>query len=129
MQAIGLHRGQPPLLYALSNRDGLSNAELAQLLNVTPPTISNMVKRMQKTGFVEKRRDPDDERTTRVYLTEQGRAATVEMAEVIIGVNEVVNTGLSLDQQRELMSALETITHNIEDAIRRDGDRDDRPGS
>ncbi len=130
LQAIGLHRGQPPLLFALSNHDGLSNAELAQLLNVTPPTISNMVRRMQKSGFVDKRRDRRDERTTRVYLTEQGRTATIEMAQVIMEVNDIINRGLTPDEQQRLMSALELITRNIEDAIRRDGDGDgDRLGS
>ncbi len=129
LQAIGLHRGQPPLLFALSNRDGLSNAELADMLNVTPPTISNMVKRLQNSGFVTKRRDPDDERTIRVFLTDQGRTATVEMAQVIIGVNEIINTGLSPDQQRALMATLESITRNIEDAIREDGRQGGRPES
>ena len=107
----------PPLLYALNQQDGRSNAELAHLLRVTSPTVSNMVKRMQQAGFVEKRRDEKDERVTRVYLTDKGREVTVKMANVIIQINATIGAGLSPEEKALLMPLLKKMTTNIENAL------------
>ena len=69
---LGLYRGQPPVLYALWDKDGLTHSELAQKLKVTPATITRMIQRMEKTGFVIRRPDANDQRVSRVYLTEAG---------------------------------------------------------
>lgn len=74
LRDIGLHRGQPPLLYALWEEDGQSQAALAESLGIAPATLTRMVQRMERAGFVERRADPADERLSRVYLTEAGRA-------------------------------------------------------
>ena len=121
LQETGIHRGQPPLLFALSRQDGLSNADLAQKLNVTPPTISNMVKRMRQSGYVEKRRDSDDERIMRVYLTEQGREAMATLRQIIDQVNETMIQGLSAEEKALLIPILKKITANIENALQQNG--------
>ena len=36
--------------------------------------MEKMIQRMERSGFVERRSDPEDERLSRVYLTERGRA-------------------------------------------------------
>ena len=71
---IGLHRGQSLVLKALSGQDGLTHSELSNLLYVRPATMTNMIKRMEKSGLVERRPDAHDQRVSRVYLTEAGNA-------------------------------------------------------
>jgi DNA-binding MarR family transcriptional regulator len=68
----GLHVGQEMVLLHLWQRDGLSPSELAGALGVEPPTVTNMLSRMEKAGLLERCRDPRDARCTRVYLTEKG---------------------------------------------------------
>ena len=69
---IGLHRGQSLVLKALWGQNGLTHSELANLLFVRPATMTNMIKRMEKIGLVERQPDKDDQRVSRVYLTEAG---------------------------------------------------------
>jgi len=121
LQEMNLHRGQPPLLFVLNQQDGLSNSELAELLNVTPPTISNMVKRMRQSGYVEKRSDSNDERVTRVYLTEQGREAMGALQQIIDDVNETMSEGLSAEELATLLPILEKIMINIENTLGESG--------
>ncbi len=121
LQEMNLHRGQPPLLFVLNQRDGLSSSELAELLNVTPPTISNMVKRMRQNGYVEKRRDSNDERVTRVYLTEQGRAAMGALQQIVDDVNETMSAGLSAEEIAILLPILKKIMINIENTLGESG--------
>ena len=72
MSVIGLHAGQVFVLVSLWQTDGQSQAELVKNLNVTPPTIYNMVVKMASIGFVEIRKDNNDARIMRVFLTQKG---------------------------------------------------------
>jgi DNA-binding MarR family transcriptional regulator len=74
MEALGLYRGQPPMLRALWEQEGLTHTELAKRLHVQPATITKMLQRMEKSGFVQRKSDPEDQRVSRVYLTAAGRA-------------------------------------------------------
>ena len=74
LEEIGLYRGQPHVLRALWEEEGRTHSELAARLHVQPATITRMIQRMERAGFVERRSDPEDQRVSRVYLTEAGRA-------------------------------------------------------
>ena len=73
LEAIGLYRGQPPVLRALWEQEGLTHTELAERMHVTPATITKMLQRMEKAGFVVCKPDAEDQRVSRVYPTEAGR--------------------------------------------------------
>ena len=82
LEATGLHRGQPPVLHALWEQEGLTHTDLALRLRVVPATITKMLQRMENTGFVVCRPDAGDQRVSRVYLTEAGRAIQTEVEAV-----------------------------------------------
>jgi MarR family transcriptional regulator, organic hydroperoxide resistance regulator len=72
MKEIGLHGGQIFVLNLLWNNDGQSQAELVKQLNVSAPTVYNMVIRLAETGYIQIKKDKNDARIMRVYLTDQG---------------------------------------------------------
>lgn len=74
LESLELYRGQPKVLYALWEEEGLSHSELAARIHVSAPTVSKMVQRMAKAGLLQCRDDPVDQRVSRIYLTEAGRA-------------------------------------------------------
>jgi MarR family transcriptional regulator, organic hydroperoxide resistance regulator len=74
LQPTGIFRGQPPVLEALWDKDGLTHSELVERLHVKPATMTRMIQRMKRAGMLTTRRDPDDRRVSRVYLTERGRS-------------------------------------------------------
>ena len=71
---LGLYRGQPFLLAVLWESEGVTHSELARRIHVSPATVTNMIKRMEKGGLLERRPDKVDQRVSRVYLTDAGRA-------------------------------------------------------
>jgi DNA-binding MarR family transcriptional regulator len=113
----GLHRGQPPVLFTLSEQDGRTNSELAALLEVTPATTTNMVKRMEQAGFVTRRRDAEDERVSRVYLTDAGRAVLAEMEAVIHQTETIMFDGFALEERVLLRRLLTHVYDNLQEAI------------
>ncbi len=73
-EAIGLYRGQPGVLLALWEQEGFTQTELAGRLKITPATVTKMLQRMEKSGFLQRKPDAEDQRVSRVYLTDAGSA-------------------------------------------------------
>ncbi|MCL5998970.1 MAG: MarR family transcriptional regulator [Chloroflexi bacterium] len=73
MDRLDMHRGQALLLCTVAKRDGMTQSEIAEQLSVQGATITNMLQRMPRRGLVLRRRDPDDNRLVRVYVTDEGR--------------------------------------------------------
>jgi DNA-binding MarR family transcriptional regulator len=67
----------PALATALASigRDGpITLSRLAALEQVTPPTITKLVDKLESRGFIERRIDPNDRRVCRVVITAAGSA-------------------------------------------------------
>lgn len=69
----GLHPGQEGILLLLWGHPGLRQAELARRLGVEAPTVTRMLQRLERSGLVERRRDPHDARLVRVHATPRAR--------------------------------------------------------
>jgi DNA-binding MarR family transcriptional regulator len=78
MESIGLHHAQALILFKLWQTDGISQRALAQALHITPPTTTNTLQRMERDGWIERRRDHADQRIFRVYLTDKARRVREE---------------------------------------------------
>jgi DNA-binding MarR family transcriptional regulator len=114
MHAHGLHRGQPPVLFALQEKDGMANSELAEFLEITPATLTNKIKRMERLGLVTKQRDPEDARISRIYLTEKGRGIMDNLRETNLAMEAVLLKGFSKEEIKSIKSQLERVLENIE---------------
>jgi DNA-binding MarR family transcriptional regulator len=69
----GVHAGQDLLLLAVWSAPGLRQAALAAKLGVEPPTVTRMVQRLERSGLIERRRDPHDARVLCVHPTPRSR--------------------------------------------------------
>ena len=70
---LGVHVGQEMFLCELWANEGITQTELAERLLLQPATVTNSLQRMEREGFVERRTDAEDQRISRVYLTDKGR--------------------------------------------------------
>lgn len=114
LEAHCFHRGQTPLIFALSHEDGRTNSELAELLEVTPATITNMVKRMEKAGFVQRKKDLSDERVKRVWLTEQGQGKVQDLHDVMMHLQSVSFGNFTDEEKKQFRHLMEKILTNLE---------------
>ena len=74
LDRLGLTHPQYLVMLALWEQSPLSATEVGRLLQLDLPTLSPLLKRLEALGLVDRRRNPDDERSLRLTLTEQGRA-------------------------------------------------------
>ncbi|MGJ3264300.1 MAG: MarR family winged helix-turn-helix transcriptional regulator [Salinarimonas sp.] len=78
LRAIGLSIPQFDLVSTLSEREGITQGELAQRLYVTKGNVSGLVDRLVEAGLVERRPIPGDRRSHALHLTPAGRARAQE---------------------------------------------------
>lgn len=69
MDRIGLHTGQGFALVHLWHHDGIPQHRLARAMHVSPASVTNMLQRMERDGWINRERDPDDQRVVRVFIT------------------------------------------------------------
>lgn len=108
--------GQPPLLAALSKRDGQSQKELAEGMRIAPATVNVMIGRMEKTGLLERRADSTDSRVSRVYLTEKGRAAYADIREELRRIEALFFDGFEEEERERLRGLLLRMHDNLQKA-------------
>jgi DNA-binding MarR family transcriptional regulator len=72
-KTIGLSVPQCDVLTTLTEREGVSQQELAERLYVTKGNISGLIDRLQAAGLVERRSTEGDRRSHAIYLTDEGR--------------------------------------------------------
>ncbi len=73
LKALGLSIPQFDLLSTLTEREGVSQQELAQRLYVTKGNVSGLVDRLVEAGLVERRALAGDRRSHALHLTGRGR--------------------------------------------------------
>lgn len=83
MSEMDLHPGQAAMLKCLQRQDGLSQSQLAKNLHIKPPTVAVTIKRMEKSGLLNRRPDPQDQRKTLIYLSEKGRDMLDKIKEIM----------------------------------------------
>jgi DNA-binding MarR family transcriptional regulator len=113
LEALGLYRGQPRVLFALWNEEGLTHSDLAEHMRVSAATISKMVQRMEKTGFLVRRADDEDQRISRVYLTDAGRAVRDRVDAAFGQLGQETLAGFSDDECELLRGFLARIRDNL----------------
>ena len=68
-----LFQGQGKILLALNDNDNLSQKDLVDLVNMTPQSTAEFIRKLEKKGFVTRKKSTADKRVTIVSLTEKGR--------------------------------------------------------
>ena len=73
-QEFDLNKSQAGVLFTLHRSDSMSQKELAARLNVTPPSITASIQKMERDGYLTRHPDPKDQRVMRLSLTEKGKS-------------------------------------------------------
>jgi DNA-binding MarR family transcriptional regulator len=74
VQTFGLTQEQCRVILHLSRCEGIQQVDLAELLEIKPITLARLLDKLQENGLIERRRNPDDRRAFRLYLTHHAHA-------------------------------------------------------
>jgi DNA-binding MarR family transcriptional regulator len=113
MDQVDMHRAQATLLCRLFAHDGMTQSEIADQLAVQGATITNMLQRMEEAGLVTRRRDAEDNRLVRVYLTDAGREKERSINEQLMKLQDTIFEGIGVNDRILLRGMLRQMLHNM----------------
>jgi DNA-binding MarR family transcriptional regulator len=112
-RTVGATRAQWRTLTTLSRNEGLNQGALADLLEVEPITLCRMIDRLEESGLVERRRDPNDRRAWLLYLTAKSRPLLDDLHAVAGEMIEQALAGIAPGDRERLGDLLNTIRANL----------------
>ena len=90
----GMTRAQWVILKRLFRTPGLSQNELAAIVEVEPITIGRLIDRLEARGLVERRRDPKDRRIHRLHLKPKASPIIREINQSLAELEMVMIEGI-----------------------------------
>lgn len=110
---IGVTRPQWQVLTVLRRHEGINQGGLAEQLDVEPITVCRMVDRLQEANLVERRADPADRRSWRLFLTPKAHDLLAHLRPLADELIEEALDGLSSGEREALRAMLERIRDNL----------------
>jgi DNA-binding MarR family transcriptional regulator len=117
MDRIDMHRAQATLLCRLYVQNGMTQSEIAEQLAVQGATVTSILQRMEEAGLVTRRRDDDDNRLVRVYLTEAGLHKERAINEQFVKLEDAVFEGISGPDRAETRRLLQQLLRNMSSKV------------
>lgn len=118
----GLTRSQWWVLTFLFRKDGITQAELANELDVERPALGRLLDRLESNNWVRRETDPQDRRARLVFLTEEVQPIMSEMRRIAATLRSDATAGLAPDHIEQLVDTLLTIKSNVTRSLNSDED-------
>lgn len=97
---------QGMLLFFLQKNDGSSLTQISQGLMLENPTVTGLIDRLEKSGYVKRSDHPEDRRVYLVHITEKGKRVANKALPIIKKVNEEVIKGYSKEEVENFKKVL-----------------------
>ena len=112
-RAIGVTRAQWRVLVVLNRHEGVNQGGLAELLDVEPITVCRMVDRLQEADLVERRPDPADRRSWRLFLTGKAGGLLAQLRPLADQLEIEAFEGIGSAEQAAVIATLERLRGNL----------------
>ena len=121
-EALPLYRGQLPVLEYIRQNPGCTQVQIAEALLVSPSSVAQSTKRMQRDALLKKQTE-EDQRCNRLYLTAKGEQISAACKQKFIEMDAEVFSVLSDEEMDKLSSLLEKLVTNAAQHARLDVDQ------
>ena len=98
LDRVGVSSAQVGALFLIAQRAVCTQADIAAELGQDESAITTMLKRMERSELIERRRNPNDGRSKLVYLTARGEATLQSVGAQLAHFNEQLTEGFSADE-------------------------------
>ena len=118
----GTTRAQWIVLFRLRDQEGLSQVDLAEVLELQPISLVRLLDRLVEHGLLERRPDPKDRRANRLFLTPSGRQLVDDL--------DSLRDAVAIDVLQDIPAqAIETSLETLRDIKERIKGLGEPPGS
>lgn len=121
-------RGPLRVLVLLKDGQQLTNADIAERLDIRPSSVTALVNRLVEAGLAERNSAPDDKRVQMISLTDKGQQALDDAQNTRAEFTDNAFAALSDEERAQLQSLLAKLVPDVErqEDEHRDDDHDGR---
>jgi DNA-binding MarR family transcriptional regulator len=112
----GMTRAQWGVLIRLERQEGMTQAEMAESLEIQPISLVRLIDKLCHHSLVERRPHPSDRRANRLYLTDKGRSTLTRLTPIGREITADVLASLDEADVADLLQILLRIRNNIRQA-------------
>ncbi len=112
-QEFDLNRSQASVLFSLHQKKSMSQKELAVQLNMTPPSITSTIQKMERSGYISRKPDQSDQRIMRLELTGKGESCIRTVKMITDQMEEMLFRGMSAEEKILFRRFLMQINDNL----------------
>ncbi len=113
LEPYGIGSGQFCFMMSLLRKEGVRQEDLARKYKMDKATAARAIKKLESTGYVYRRQDPEDKRAYRVFVTEKGRNMAEKMMEIALKWDATVLSGFSKEEKQLQAAFLERMEQNV----------------
>lgn len=110
---IGVFPGQPPVLRALYKNGECNQNEICRMINIKPGTMTDILKRMEKSGLIQRKPSKNDMRFIIVSLTDKGKETSEKVFEIQKKLEDDCFKGFNKEEKDMFISYLRRINENL----------------
>jgi DNA-binding MarR family transcriptional regulator len=114
---VGVVSNRLVLLWLLSRSGDMRLGAVAQMLDLTPRTVTGQVDALEHDGLVERRPSASDGRVVYVALTQKGSDLIRELEPELLAAFSSLFSCLEKPEMRELIRILEKLTDHMKEQI------------
>ncbi len=89
---------QAGILFLLIEENGQAMSNLSRLLSLDNSTVTGLIDRLEKVGYVRRRANLNDRRVSLIHITPRGIKEANKASEVIHRIDEEIRAGFSKDE-------------------------------
>lgn len=113
LKHIEIYRGQPEILEYLVHHGDCPQIEIAKEFGVSPASIATSIKRMSKSGLIERTVDEENRRANKIRITEKGRLILEKGRKECDRVDEKMFSGFSDEEIEQFSFLLSKLADNL----------------
>lgn len=105
--------GQYMFMIHLYKHDGISQEELSDLINIDKGTTAKAIKKLEELNYIERRKDSDDKRINRIYLTKKALDIKEDFFDTLSKWESILTDNLSQEEILQGLNILKKLSQNI----------------
>ncbi len=106
VETLGITAAQAMVMNFLGEEDGILSRELGERTGLDSATLTGLIDRLEKMGLVERQPVHGDRRAISICLTEEGRALTLSLRNLMIEANETFLLGVRASDEARFRDLL-----------------------
>lgn len=115
LKEYGLSAAEYPVMLQLYRSDGITQEEISREVQVDKSAVTRVLQSLVAKGLAEQRKDENDRRCNRVFLTDQAEKSRVRIEALREGWGETLQKGMTAEEKQTFMRLLSKAAENAKE--------------